>query len=120
MANVLTVTDVTDTGKEILVRGTMVVSGNYLAGGGNGEAINFGAAGGKQIPSSKVPKAGSVRFTPRTSGLNLGYIPGATRDAGKVRFFTTANTELTGAPTAFPAYATGDTFDWEAAFEKLV
>ncbi len=121
----LTVEHVSDAGDSVVVRGTGVLSGNYTAGAGNGEVVNFGtaimaklAAGMAGIPSSELPIKAS--FWPRNAGVSIGYNPGATRDAGKIRIFTTANTELTGAPTAYPAYLTGDVIDFEATFRKLI
>jgi hypothetical protein len=127
MAVAIVVNDIQDQGDRIWVIGTLVFSGNYTAGAGNGETMNFGlattaklAASFAGIPSSDVPI--SVTATGRTSGICPSYIPNAnpTRDNGKWRFFTTFNTELAGAPTAYPAAITGDTFDFQACFRKLI
>lgn len=125
MPNTFTVDAVLNQGDTVRVIGRVVFTGSYTAGAGNAEALNFQtavmaklAAGLAGVPSNELPL--SVKVTGRTSGITVLYTPGTTRDNGKMRFFTTANTELTGAPTAFPAYITGDTFDVEAIFRKLI
>ena len=124
MACTVTVNFVSDAGDSISVRGTVsAISGTYTGGAGNGEPINFGSAvmaglakGLAGIPSSEVPI--QVAVWPTVSGVAACYNTGATRDAGKVRFFSAFNTEVSSG--AYAAPLTSEAFQFEALFRKLV
>lgn len=116
---VLTITHRELLQKSILIRGTAVMSGSYTTVGGGGDAFNFNAAAcppGESVPEGMaLPK--SVQIT-GVNGYQYGYVPGTTRANGLLKVCTTANAELPGAPTAYPAGITGDTVTFEATFSK--
>lgn len=124
MASRVTVKFVGDRGDSMVVLGTLdSISGNYTGGVGNGEPVNFGAAvmtglarGLAGIPSSEVPI--QIAFWPTLSALVATYAYGTTRDGGKLRFWTGPNNEL--ANGAYIALVTGEVFEFEATFRKLV
>lgn len=102
--------------KTVLVRGTLILSGNYSAGG---DALDLTAAtspkGEAGVEAKSLPKHFRIWGQ---NGYSYAYIPGTTRANGKLKVNTTAATELPGAPTAYPAGITGDVVNFEASFPK--
>jgi hypothetical protein len=116
---VLTITHRELLQKSILIRGTAVMSGNYTTVAGGGDAVNFNAA--TCNPGEIVPEGMALPRSVQITGVNgyqYGYIPGTSRANGLMKVSTAANTELAGAPTAYPAGVTGDTVTFEATFGK--
>lgn len=121
MAIAVTVNDVQDSGDRFWVIGTFVVSGAYVQV--TGDTVNFSKATMAKlavslagIPSSEAPI--SCSCTTRGSGIAPGYNPGASRDTGFLRFFTTYNSELAAGTYTPPIL--GETIDFEACFRKLI
>lgn len=118
---------ISDAGDVLSVRGQLTVNGNYTAGAGAGELIDFGAATttmaklaigqAKGVPATEPPI--NACFWQRVgSGATPAYLPGAGPSNGRLRFWTANNTELTGAPTAYPAAMLAEIYDFEFSFRK--
>ena len=112
----LTVTETWVDKSRLHVKGTLAVgAGDYVAGG---LTLSFNHA---DIKSSKVPDF--VTILSRTGAVaaayNFAYVPGATRDVGKLAIGDLAtNADLAVAAT--PAAITGATIEIYAIFKKFI
>lgn len=105
--------------------GTIVPTGNYVAGG---DQLDLGA-GAAYPPGEAGPMSTSAPFKVRifskaapNSGYDYEYVPGSTASNGKMQVLTgsaaqSPSTELTAG--AYPGGVTGDTIAFEAEFRRI-
>ena len=129
----ITINAVSANEQQVVVSGTFGLSGNYTAGGdtvdftGVASTLAFTPQAAQQaagIPSN-LPPLGLVEVAeqPASGATPQGYIPfyiaGSTLANGKLWIATDVGqppTELTGAPTAYPAGALAETIQFRAYF----
>ena len=129
----ITVNAVAANDQQVTVSGTFGLSGNYTAGGdtvdftGVASTLVFTPQAAQQaaaIPSN-LPPLGLVEveeqpaFGATPQGYVPFFIPGSTLANGKLWIATAFGqppTELTGAPTAYPAGAIAETIQFRAFF----
>lgn len=87
------------TQNDVIVYGTLVLSGNYVTGG---DVMNL--AGSSQIPSNAVPDWVEILEAPPAgtspTGYDYIYCPGATPALGKVAIFNGTSELAAGAYSA--------------------
>jgi hypothetical protein len=114
MPLILTVDQIDQTAKSLVVRGRLTANGSYTT---TGVAVDFTVAVlplGQSLGVSKLPR---TVFMEGSTGHSYGWVPGTTLANGKAIIFTTAGTELSAA--AFPAGILADTaIYFEAVFDK--
>jgi len=108
MALVLTVNHHWTDGKKLHIVGTVAATGNYTTGG---LALSFNST---RIKSSRVPDDVDIQGL---SNNFYKYLPGATRDVGKIKMLDSTGAEI--AQAALPGGITGDTITVRATFKQL-
>lgn len=118
----LTMTYVDATGPVIRVGGKGTATVNYVAGG---DTANLGGATQDPVFIGQVPAieslSGPIDFDFWSVGGDITYavfpVIGTTAGNCKVKFASALGSEL--AAGAYPSQITGDSFNWEAVFNKV-
>lgn len=121
MPQTLVITDIRDEKQGLIVRGTLVFTGNYSQV--TGEVLNWAAATCSGLAAAQpgiqvTEKALDFEAWGRKVSAFVGYTAGTTRDNGVMRVYSSAGTEISTA--AFSAGILADTFDFVAHFRKLI
>jgi len=104
MAVAVSITSVDFTGNQLLVSGTLTLTGNYGSSGSHGDTVSF--LGFDQVKSSYPPNSVSIFETPAAgtsaSGFVYSFSPGTTQGNGVMQVFGTPATG--GATTPLTEY----------------
>jgi hypothetical protein len=126
MAIAVTVTSVDASQDQLIVQGSLALTGNYGGAATHGDTMSL--AGNDSIKSSSVPTRVEIFETPPAGTAASGYVfnfcPGTTQANGVVEILTGAAaqsplTELTQA-SAYPAGLTGAVIQFKAWFPAFV
>ncbi len=97
------------TGIIVWVLGTVAFSGSYTVGG---DTLDLSQQ--PLIPTTQPPIQLALQGQ---SGFTYVFIPGSALNNGKVKIYSTGQTEL--AAGAYPAAVTGDAVTLQGAFKRL-
>jgi hypothetical protein len=110
MAAVITITNIDNTQNEIIVSGSIALTGNYGGGATNGDTLSFLS---DSIKSETPPTCVSVYEAPpagtSASGFNYSFSPGTDPSNGVLQVFGSA--AVAGAKTPGSQYTQGDAYN---------